>query len=598
MRQKLRNRRLKKEGKTPLPLSLTVHFKNSWLLFQNKRKTYAVIAILFGINCLIFNSNLAKYTTAENKHISAKYYFTVGETANTVKMALINVLHPDFPLLIPIEWFQKVVYWHGSFMLPPEDDEKYLWQKLWFYNPYVITQNPPWGVRARLDTPLYNSKHFSRFYNDYMIVLEKVMDGNIADKKLFYETVPRDISSDLEFSVIFQMYHDGLRYTGEAGIRIAKVEKYQKQTANFYRYSTVADQWWKDKVIPESIRSVVEQRLTFLEARYAILEAVMFEQFLQGPVRCSDTSVTEYLAHRKVFAEEIPLAYQKRFGMMLNDKTSRFYNYLFPTYCKNEFPAPPVKVQGEQFSYHTYIDISEANIRKGMGYDLQDSENNVTLAPLFNALKEKNTEKVLFELDKNHFSPDVRFYGEKTSLHYAAHSNDQKTLQALIARGASVNIEDKAGKIPLQYAIQNYSYDTAKYLLDNGSTHKWVADTAVSFTTASWEYVMDRGSKYSKSEVARLLKLIIEYKIDLFAKASKCNLTFLHIAHRDLILIQNREYVGEIIQLLLKEGLNFREKNCHGKNAFDYTLMEDTKIKEFFYPYMTDEEKQQLKNKK
>lgn len=609
VRQRYKNRQLIKQGKQPEPINRHDHFKNGWVVLSDKKKNVAVVAIIVGLTLTLFSQNLLRNTTDKNTNHEAKKLFAVGETANTYKMVALNILHPDFPLTWPIEWFQQLLCLHGAYIVPQGDDEIYLWKKLWFYNPYVIPQTPPWGVRARLDTPLYNSKHFSRFYNDYMIVLEKVMDGNISDKKLFYETVPRDISSDTEFSVIFQMYHDGLRYTGEAGIRIAKVAKYQKQTANFYRYSTLAEQWWKDGTIPQSIRAIPEQRLTFLEARYAILEAVMFEKLLNGAVRCEDTSVREYLSHRNTFAEEIPPAYQKRFGMLLNNEDSRFYHYIFTTYCKCEFPASPERVKGWQFHRAPHVDTSESSIRKGMGYDLQDSENNLTLSPLFNALKAKNTAKVLQELDQKHLSPDVRFYGEKTPLHYAAHTNDLKTLQALIARGASINIEDKAGKIPFQYAIQNYSYDTAKYLLEHGSSHKWVADIPIDsdgkYFTTPWAFVIN--SNYPPEDVARMLILIIEHKIDLFEEKKDCSMNLAKYVIGGAGLINNLNAENkvraqikvrtEIVKMLIDAGVDFHVR-CEGDSAIEEAIRradgDDLKIIQMLYPLMTPEEKKQI----
>lgn len=608
VRQKLRNRRLKKEGKIPLPLSLSVHFKNSWLLFQNKRKTYAVIAILFGINCLIFSSDLSKYTTAENKHISAKYYFTVGETANTVKIALLNVLHPDFPLLIPIAWFQKLVYWNGSLILPPEDDEKYLWQKLWFYNPYVITQSPPWGVRARLDTPLYNSKHFSRFYNDYMIVLEKVMDGNIADKKLFYATVPRDISSDLEFSVIFQMYHDGLRYTGEAGIRIAKVEKYQKQTDNFYRYSKIAKKWWADGVIPTMIREIPTQKLTFLEAKLTISDNKLFEQLMMHVTTCDNPHIDDYLQSRQDLADAITPEYEKRFSMMLNTYTSMFYNYLLPKYCAKEFPIASNKIH-KRISRWSGIEEQETNLRIGTGYDLQTKEDNASLSPLFEALKDKNTSKVIQELTSKNLSADVRFFGQKTPMHYAAHYNDGKTMEALLNQGAFISAQDKAKKIPLQYAIENYNYEATKFLLEHHTSHKWVPENIRKnksedgyLFTIPWEYLMVFGQAgVDRMRIIELIKLLIQHKVDLFKERESCKgMNFLHMASLgySLRIDADTKYMVEIIKMLLQEGLDFKVKDCYGRSAYQDAVERYTWMHSVFEPYMTNEEKQQLKNKK
>ena len=465
-------------------------------------------------------------------------------------------------------------------------------------------------MRAKPDTPLYNNKHFSEIYNGYMNTLAKVMDGNITDRKLFNAVVPRDIFSNLEFAVIFQMYEDGLRYTGEAGVRIAKETKYQKQTDNLYRYSGLAEEWWKNGTIPENIRSIPQQYLTFLEARMAIAENVMFRKLLLEPTRCDDPFIKGYFTQRQRLLNETPVEYFDRFSMTLNNDQSRFYDYLFPKYCGYEQPVKAQKVNGPQFSRFPYKDVQERNLREGSGYDLQNHESNETLRPLFMAIDEKNTEEVLHILANRNLSPNVRFYGNKTPLHYAAHNNDIATMKVLLKNGANINAEDQAGKIPFQYAIENYNYEASKFLLEHNSSHKWVPEMFDSTDmrnsidiplTTSWEYVMSFGAlkiqrhrtNMERKTIVKLVKLLIEYRVNFNQIAHYCRETWLHTAVRGVGL-QNSPDVADkeaVVKMLLEAGADFRVKNCNGMNAYEEAVNNHSRIDGVFYPYMTKEEK-------
>jgi hypothetical protein len=607
-RIKYKNFRNRKDAQKLIPISRQQHFKNGWNLFPNKRKNISILVVLFLISMTLFLHHLQKNTTDKNKHFEAKNYFAVGETANNFKFLALHLFHPDFPLLLPIEWFQRLVYWHGSFLLPDNDDEKYLWEQLWFYNPYTILQTPPWDYHAKPITPIYNNSHFSKIYNNYMIALEKTMDGNISDRKLFYDVVPRDISSNLEFAVIFQMYEDGLRYTGEAGIHIARDEKYQKQTDNLYRYSKIAQKWWDDGVIPENIRDIPTQKLTFLEAKLTISDDRLFRQLMLNITTCDSPYIDDYLESRQDLADAITPKYEKRFSMMLNTYRSMFYNYLFPRYCNKEFPIASNKIH-KRISRWRYIEDQETNLRIGTGYDLQTKEDNATLAPLFEALKDKNTSKVIKELVSKNLSADVRFFGKKTPLHYAAHYNDIKTMEALLKHGASINAQDKANKIPLQYAVENFNYEATNFLLEHNSSHKWVPENIRKnrsydgdFFVAPWEYLMVFGQfGVARKKTTELVKLLAQHDVNLFTEIQHCKgMTFLHMAALGYNLRTGGEHQSqvEIIKILLEKGLDYKAKDCNGESAYEIATRRYSWMHLVFEPYMSEEDIEYFKNKK
>ena len=583
------------------------HFKYGWQVFRNKKKNLALFFLFFSISFIIFVDNIQKHTTEKNKHIAAKQYFAVGETANTFKLATLNFLHPDFPLLIPVEWFQKLVYWHGTFLLPENDDEKYLWQQLWFYNPYTIIQTPPWGYSAKPFTPVYNNKDFSKMYNGFMTSFDKIMDGYISDQKLFYDVVPRDINANLEFAVIFQRHQDSLRMSGEAGVIMAREAKYQKQTDNLYRYSKIAQEWWKDKIIHENIRALKEQQLTFLEAKLTISTSKLFEYLMLHVTKCDDPLIDEYLQDRISLNEALTPKYKARFSMMLQTYRSTFFQYLIEKYCQREFL---VSADGRHDSMKRWghIEDQETNLRIGTGYDLQTEESNTTLAPLFNALTEANTTKVAQELQAKHFNVDVRFFGDKTPLHYAAYHNDLPTIQLLLKKGADINAQDKAKKIPLQYAIENYNYEATKYLLEHNSSHKWVPENIRKgrswdgeLCQTAWEYLMTFGQKGVETiKIVELIKLLILHDVDLFKDAQRCKgMDILHFSVSGAGIQKGNETEAkvEIIKMLLEKGLDYKAKNCFGETPYQNAVQQYSWMHLVFEPYMSVEDKQYYKNK-
>lgn len=607
VRIKYKNFTNRKDPEKCLVVNRHEYFKNGLMVLSDKKKNIAILAILFGFTLIIFVQHLSHNTTDANKYLNAKQYFAVGETANTFKLATLNFLHPDFPLLIPVEWFQKLVYWHGTFLLPKNDDEKYLWQQLWFYNPYTITQTPPWGYSAKPFTPVYNNKHFSKMYNGFMASFEKVMDGNVSDQKLFYDVVPRDINSNLEFAVIFQRHQDSLRMSGEAGVIMAREAKYQKQTDNLYRYSKIAQQWWKDETIPENIRLLKEQQLTFLEAKLTISTSKLFEHLMLHVTKCDDPLLDEYLQDRINLNEVLTPEYQARFSMMLQTYRSMFFQYLIEKYCQREFLVSAYG-KHESMKRWGYIEDQETNLRIGTGYDLQTKEDNATLAPLFEALKDRNTSKVLDELNEKNLSVDVRFFGEKTPMHYAAYYNDVKTLKALMKLGASISPEDKAGKIPYQYAIEGYNYEATKFLLENNSSHKWVPESirnkksrgGFSFTIP-WEYLMVMGQRgVDRMKIIELTKLLINHNVDIHKERESCKgMGLLHMASLgySLRIESETKYMVEIIKMLLEKELDYKARDCNGRNAYEIAVQQYSWMHLVFEPYMSVEDKKYFKNK-
>ena len=53
--------------------------------------------------------------------------------------------------------------------------------------------------------------------------------------------------------------------------------------------------------------------------------------------------------------------------------------------------------------------------------------------------------------------PHARAHGQVTALHYAAAHGQLGALRMLLARGASAEARDEAGRLPLEYAVRGLS---------------------------------------------------------------------------------------------------------------------------------------------
>jgi len=101
-------------------------------------------------------------------------------------------------------------------------------------------------------------------------------------------------------------------------------------------------------------------------------------------------------------------------------------------------------------------------------------EKNITLVPLYNALKEKNIVKISSEIKK--VGVNVRMLNNRVPLHYAAFFNDAATIKYLITHEGNIHAKDIEGKEPVQYAIENNAIIITKIFLDNGINVNKIGD--------------------------------------------------------------------------------------------------------------------------
>ncbi len=128
---------------------------------------------------------------------------------------------------------------------------------------------------------------------------------------------------------------------------------------------------------------------------------------------------------------------------------------------------------------------------------VDSNESNVSLKPFHDALLLKDFKKIKeFVENDNNFSVHTKMLIDRNSAHYAAFNNDIKTLKYLIEKGVDIHHKDKLDKIPLVYAIETLSVDTARILLENDAKIREIEYVGNYFVDRNYPYDVDENETY------------------------------------------------------------------------------------------------------
>lgn len=111
-----------------------------------------------------------------------------------------------------------------------------------------------------------------------------------------------------------------------------------------------------------------------------------------------------------------------------------------------------------------------AMVNKKHAYSINKAETNTTIIPLYQALINKNTQKVKTILDANKSLCNANFIGGRTVFHYSAFLDDIYTLAYLEKQCTTklLNKPDILTKTPLVYAIENNATKVLGFLFEHG----------------------------------------------------------------------------------------------------------------------------------
>lgn len=207
-----------------------------------------------------------------------------------------------------------------------------------------------------------------------------------------------------------------------------------------------------------------------------------------------------------------------------------------------------------------------------------DTKNNSGFTPVMHAVFEDNV-KVLEMLIA--VGANVDAGNDYTPLHVAAsQSKNLKTLKLLIDAGADLEVKDKNGKTPLNWAVKKENIDTINVLIDAGANVNAISSrgttlhqaTAVSNNINIYKLLLKAGADvnarnehdyspllsalfYSRS--LDVVKLLLDAGCDINEKSNNNGFSPLHEA------VQKSSNVG-IVKFLLKSGADARAKAKYG----------------------------------
>jgi hypothetical protein len=117
-----------------------------WRLNFNRKVCLFLVAVTISFCLLGYKRNRAEWMNEDNAHYNAKEYFVVGQVVFGMRFLLTTFLHPDNPVLWPLNRLQEWIFQVGSRRLPEGDREIGSWKDKWFVNPYSRRYLDPCGT--------------------------------------------------------------------------------------------------------------------------------------------------------------------------------------------------------------------------------------------------------------------------------------------------------------------------------------------------------------------------------------------------------------------------------------------------------------------
>lgn len=218
----------------------------------------------------------------ENTHLKAKEYWVAGQVVAGMRFAAMRVLHPDNPILVPLNGLQRVIYKHGVRYLPDGDGEAGVWTDFWFLCPYGRKLTLPYFVYPK---GKYPSPKMRRMLDECWWALKTMTARPIADQQmrveLYYRNFPR---LALYFDTYDGFYAD--RYIGSADVLLKRPEHVDKLERLLRWLSQLKVKWKED-----AYEATIWNKYPIVEAfrctvRLSTLQNLMSAISFRGEFRC------------------------------------------------------------------------------------------------------------------------------------------------------------------------------------------------------------------------------------------------------------------------------------------------------------------------
>lgn len=119
-----------KEGENAEELRVQIWARRK--IFFTRRLAYTLAGILLTFHLLLYAEQRNKWMGEDNANLVAKEYYVADQVLNAVRAVLTIIIHPEFPVMAPLNALQEEIYKKGIPCLPDGDGEIAVWQHQWF----------------------------------------------------------------------------------------------------------------------------------------------------------------------------------------------------------------------------------------------------------------------------------------------------------------------------------------------------------------------------------------------------------------------------------------------------------------------------------
>ena len=284
-----------------------------------------------------------KWNLVDNTHYAAKQYFAAGQVTAAQRKLCTLILHPDNPLLWPLNQLQELEYALGVKYLPDDDGEKGVWRNSWFLYPYTRKGLRPYGTDRKHINP-----RMVAFLDDVWEIIETLSTRTFADRQMYREyllTFPL-LANNYQ---LFDAYYLAEKKTGIRDTRIIKHPEYHAREMQLADWLLELEgKWRKEPDVWGKVQSRPKIEAARLMALICLHGNIIHGELMAGRFACDDPLIQRYRELRRRFVGDkttkgaIERVADKKTREILYEMTVQNYLELFLKYAIQDFCHQPV----------------------------------------------------------------------------------------------------------------------------------------------------------------------------------------------------------------------------------------------------------------
>lgn len=313
--------------------------RRSWKVkVFTRRFAYSFLGLIIAFHMAVYISQRTKWMGPDNAHLTAKEYYVTGQVLNAFRGIMTTSIHPEFPLMIPLNAWQQAIYEKGSKYLPTDDGEIAVWQNQWFHYHYTKKQR-----RALFTVNWEPSPETVKLLDLWWFCLEAMATRTFSDSKMEEERYYQDyISLAMAYSLNKGFYSGKILGSGN---RMPKMSKHVDRSRGLSQWLWDLREKWRAS---ESMKHFLKKHPKLL-AMWQFETLFEFQDVIKGEIHerkfsCDNLSTQRLIIVRKEFTDPekgVP-AYrlmkgrnqaERLYNMTINAPSPRAIRYILKHYC-------------------------------------------------------------------------------------------------------------------------------------------------------------------------------------------------------------------------------------------------------------------------